>query len=106
MKNEKEQTVIKSQETATEMLKTLLHAGGSPLDMINTIAHLSGMVACGLAFTVKGNVKPRRKAYQVQTDIAKATRNGIEKQAAEAFEHLTFEPMFVKDEQENNNEVH
>lgn len=81
-------------ETAIEMLRVLLSNGGSPIDMIDTMAHLNGMVACGLAFSVKGNEKPRRKAYQVQTDITLATRKSIAGQHSASFAVLSFEDMF------------
>lgn len=102
MKDEAEQ-VEENENTATEMLRMLLEAGGSPLDMINTIAHLNGMVSCGLAFSVKGDVKARRKAYQIQTDIAKATRRSIELQDADAFKVLSFESMFISTAGEDDN---
>lgn len=92
--DEKNEAQNHNAETAQEMLRVLLEGGGSPLDMIDTMAHLNGMVCCGLNFSVKGDIKARRKAYQVQTDITKATRKSIEMQNQESFSALSFEPMF------------
>lgn len=84
----------KKHETAVEMLKSLLNAGGTPADMIETMAHLSGMVAAGLSFSVAGKGDSRKKAYSIQTDIAKATRLSIDCQPDEAFSVLSFKGMF------------
>lgn len=88
-------------EVAREMLKVLLENGGTPTDMIEIVSCLSGMVSCGLSFAVKGDMKLRRKAFQIQTDLAKATRRSIEQQDSDAFKVLSFEPMFTKNDEDN-----
>lgn len=92
MEDEKEMRI--DEHAGIEMLKVLLTNGMTPIDMINSMAYLNGMVSCGLAFSVKGEHKPRRKAFQIQQDLAKATRKAIENQSSEAFEHLSFQGMF------------
>tara|TARA_R110000744_G_scaffold86625_3_gene169369 strand:- start:340 stop:627 length:288 start_codon:yes stop_codon:yes gene_type:complete len=86
---------------AQEMLQTLLTTESSPLEIIEIMACFNGMVSCGIAFSVKGDSSFRRKSYQIQQELAKATRKSIEMQKDNDFPKLCFEPMFAKIKESN-----